>query len=268
MIKRKSVAVTAVKNIAYGPQANFSIFEDTMVEMTWQEVQAGVDRNAVILLPVGIVEGHGPHLDLSADFYISTLGCRFLKQALQEKGIETLIAPPLYWGISQHVAKYAGTFSLRPETMEALLTDIFASLKSWGFRRVFIYNAHGDQCHVGTIKRVIALAGDAPVFRAYFLEDMDIAVDHTVVFPPTRTGRYKPDYHAGSLETAQMAAFFPEKVRGAVAKTLKPQNAFDPLAYCGDPASYDLEFNIEEFAAADAALDALKIEAILKRDGK
>jgi creatinine amidohydrolase len=239
-----------------------------MVEMTWQEVQAAADRSAVVLLPVGIVEAHGPHLDLSADFYISTLGCRFLKQALHEKGIEALIAPPLYWGISPAIAKYAGTFSLRPETMEGLLTDVFASLKSWGFRRVFVYNAHGDMRHVETIKKAIALADEVPAFRVYFLPDMDIEVEHNIIFPLTREARYQPDYHAGAIETAQMAAFFPEKLRRDIAKALQPQNTFDPLAYCGDPAKYDLEINIEAYTEADVSLDALKIEAILKRDWK
>lgn len=257
----------AEANMSYEPQTNFSLFKDTMVEMTWQEVQSGADRHAIVLLPVGIVEEHGPHLDLSADFYISTLGCRFLKQALQERGIEALIAPPFYWGISRDVAKYAGTFSVRPETMLGLLTDICTSLKSWGFRRVFIYNSHGDRCHVETIKKAIANSSEAPEFRAYFLEDMDIKVEEKVIFPGAREERYRPDYHAGAIETAQMAAFFPEKVRRDVAKALKPQSCFDPLGYCGDPASYDLEINIKEFTAADVALDALKIKAVLQRDG-
>lgn len=257
----------AESRMSFGPQIDFSIFKDTMVEMTWQEVQSGADRRAIVLLPVGIVEEHGPHLDLSADFFISTLGCRFLKQALQERGLEALIAPPVYWGISRDVAKYAGTFSVRPETMFGLLTDIFASLKSWGFRRIFTYNAHGDRCHVDTIKNAIASASEVPAFRVYFLEDLDIEVEEKVAFPVTREKRYKPDYHAGAIETAQMAAFFPEKVRRDVTKTLKPQSCFDPLGYCGDPASYDLEINIKEFTAADVALDAFKIEAVLQRDG-
>ncbi len=255
------------EKIPYGVQTNFSVFEDTMVEMTWQEVQAEADKGAIVLLPVGIVEGHGPHLDLSADFYLSTLSCRFLKQELKDKGIEALIAPPFYWGISQDVAKYAGTFSVRPETMKGLLTDIFTSLKSWGFRRIFVQNAHGDPLHIEMIKSAVAEANEAPDFRAYFMWELGIETEANVTFPPMRENRYQPDYHAGAVETAQMAAFFPEKVRRDAAKALKPQDSFHPLAYCGDPASYELEFNMEEFAFADTALDALKIEAILKRDG-
>ena len=257
-----------MKKIPYGVQENFSIFEDTVVEMTWQQIQEGADRNAIVLLPVGIVEAHGPHLDLSADFYLSTLFCRFLKQELFEKGIEALIAPPLYWGIARDTAKYAGTFSERPETMRGLLCDILASLKSWGFTRVFVQNAHGDHQHIDMIKKAILEANQAQDFKAYFMWELDIEVEHDIAFPPMREDRVSPDYHAGAIETGQMAAFFPEKVRGDVAKTLKPQDTFHPLAYYGDPASFDLEFNMAEFTRADVRLDALKVEAILKRDGR
>ncbi len=256
------------RKLPYGTQINFSVFEDSMVEMTWQEVQDGADRGAVVLLPIGIVEGHGPHLDLSADFYLSSLNCRFLKQELEEKGIESIIAPPFYWGISQDVKRYAGTFSVRPETMKGLLTDIFTSLKSWGFKRVFVQNAHGDPMHIDMIKSAIAQANETPEFKAYFLWELNIEVAHNITFPTMREDRFAPDYHAGAIETAQMAAFFPEKVRAEVAKTLKPQNSFHPLAYCGDPASFELEQHMAEYAQADAKLDALKIEAILLRDGK
>jgi creatinine amidohydrolase len=254
--------------ISYGVQSRFSVFDNTMVEMTWQEVQSAADRGAIVLLPIGIVEAHGPHLDLSADFYLSTLNCRFLKHELGERGIEALIAPPLFWGISRDVAKYAGTFSVRPETMKALLMDILTSLKSWGFRRVFVQNAHGDPLHIDIIKNAIAQANEQPDFRSYFMWELGIEVEHNINFPQLREERYQPDYHAGAIETAQMNTFFPEKVRCEVAKALEPSNSFHPLAYCGDPASYDQEYNIAEFTCSDVALDVLKIEAILKRDGR
>lgn len=118
------------------------------------------------------------------------------------------------------------------------------------------------------IKNAIAEADQIPDFRVYFMWELGIEVENDITFPQMREDKYQPDYHAGAIETAQMAAFFPEKVRGEVARTLKPQDTFHPFAYCGDPASYELEHHIPEFFSADTKLDALKIEAILKRDGK
>ncbi len=257
------------KEIPYGVQENFSVFEDTMVEMTWQQIQQEAGQGAIVFLPIGTIESHGPHMDLSADFYLSTLSCRFLKQELDKKGIKSLIAPPFYWGVSKDVASYAGTFSVRPETMKSLLLDIFTSLQSWGFHRVFVQNAHGDRRHLDVIREAIAASNEnsASDFKVYFMWELNIEVEGKVELPSMREGRYVPDYHAGAIETAQMAAFFPEKVRKDIAKTLKPQNSFHPLAYCGDPANFDLEINMEELSIADTFNDVLLIEAILKRDG-
>ena len=253
------------KKISYAAQENFSVFENTMVEMTWQEIQTATDQGAIALLPIGIIEAHGPHLDLSADFYLATLCCRFLQQELREKGIEALIAPPFYWGISPEIANYAGTFSVRPETMKALLLDILTSLKSWGFKRVFVQNAHGDQTHVQMIREAIDQINEGPNFKAYFMWELDIDIESELVLPTLPEDLFQPDYHAGAIETAHMATFFPEKVRKDVAKNLKPQVQFDPLAYVGDPANYEL-VKVEELSCIDVQIDALKVEAILKRD--
>lgn len=254
--------------LPYGEQKNFSVFENTMVEMSWQEVQAGADRNAIILLPIGTIEAHGPHMDLSPDFYLSTLSCRFLKQELNEINIEALIAPTVYWGVSCDVAKYAGNFSVRPETMKALLTDILMSLKGWGFKYVFISNAHGDPLHIETIRKAADEACEAHDFTVRCLFDFDFDVETSLKLPQMRTDGYRPDYHAGSAETAQMNTFFPKKVKLDIAANLLPQDSFHPFAYCGDPASYGLEFNNAEFSSVDSKLDALKIKTILNGDKK
>jgi hypothetical protein len=37
--------------------------------------------------------------------------------------------------------------------------------------------------------------------------ELGIEVENDVVLPPMRENRYKPDYHAGAIETAQMYVF-------------------------------------------------------------
>ena len=258
----------SIQKLSYGAQTHFSVFTDTMVEMTWSEIRAAAQKGAMVLLPVGIVEAHGPHLDLSADFYLSTLSCRYMKQELCEKGIEALITPPMYFGVSSDLAAYAGTFSVSPITMKALLLDMLRSLRSWGFTRVFLQNAHGDPTHIDMIRKAILEANELPGFHAYFMWDLDIVIDHDIIFPPMRKERFEPDYHAGAIETGQMAAFFPDKVRMDAAKAQQPSDSFHPLAYCGDPASFDKEINMAAYMKADVQLDVLKIQAILLRDAK
>jgi creatinine amidohydrolase len=92
-------------------QPDKSIFKDTMVEMSWQEVQKAAKNGAVVIFPIAVVEEHGPHMDLSPDIYLTSLGCRFLKQDLAKKGIEAIIAPPYYWGINQATGDFPGSFT-------------------------------------------------------------------------------------------------------------------------------------------------------------
>ena len=252
-----------MKKIAYGPQKNFSIFEDTMVEMTWQEVQAAADRKAVVLLPIGMVEAHGPHMDLSPDFYISGLYCRFLKQESEALDLEAIIAPNVYWGISDNVARYAGTFSLSQDTFRGLLSDILKSLQSWGFEKVFIFNAHGAPTHVNIIQEAAKAQSNGADFQVYCLWELDFEVDCDLAYPNMREDGFQPDIHAGAVETSQMYAFFPEKVRREAALALPPNNGFHPLAYWGDPASFEQEINVAEICAVDVKVDAMRIRKIV-----
>lgn len=245
-------------------EIDFSIFKDTMVEMNWLEVENEVNNNSMVLLPVGIIEEHGPHMDLSPDVYIAYLFCKYLKKKLHTKNLRAIIAPPFYWGVSNDVKKYPGTFSVRPETMKSLLIDIYTSLDSWGFKNVFIVNSHGDGTHKKMINESIEETRESLSINVFNLETLDVSVENPPVFPKPREGRYQPDYHAGAIETACMYTFYPHKVNVEVAKELKPQNCFHPLGYCGDPSNFDAEKDIIDFFEADLENDSLKIEAVLR----
>jgi hypothetical protein len=69
--------------------------------------------------------------------------------------------------------------------------------------------------------------------------------------------------HAGAIETAQMHAFFPNRVNAELARTLPPSDSFHPMAYCGDPAGFELEEGIAAYLCADLETDVRKIEAFL-----
>lgn len=254
--------------LKFGIQTDMSIFTDTMVEMTWVQVKESAENGDIVLFPIGIVEEHGPHMDLSPDIYCAYLSCRFLKQKLKQKGINSIIAPPYYWGISDDVKNYPGTFSVKPETFKAMLNDIFTSLNSWGFKYVFVLNAHGDPKHVDTMEQSIKIINDNTEMQVYYMGNLDIEVDNPPTFPKQREGRFEPDFHAGAIETAIMNTYYPSKVNKNLAKDLKPQDNYDPLGYCGDPASFHMEKTIIEFWEADSEMDSLKIEAIVKRNIK
>jgi creatinine amidohydrolase len=180
-------------------------------------------------------------MSFGIDTYAAYGMCRMVKQALDARGIRTVIAPPVYWGIMD--PKFPGSFAVRPATMKALLTDIFSDLKTWGFRRVYVINRHGDRQHRQTLNEAMAEAVKTLELQFYNHEERkDWEQADKSKLPEAKMYRiekpFTPDYHAGAFETAVVLAYFPEEVNLAVASTLKPQATFDPLGYVGDPANY------------------------------
>ena len=47
--------------------SGYSIFEETMVDLTFPQVEAAAARGAAVLVPSGVVEQHGPHLPTGTD---------------------------------------------------------------------------------------------------------------------------------------------------------------------------------------------------------
>ena len=269
----------------------YSIFDETMVDMAWTEIEAAAKKGAIVLLPTGIIEEHGPHMGLAVDTYAAYLVSVLAKHELESRGINTLIAPPQYWGVSPATWVFPGTFSIRPETMKAVIYDILASLKRWGLNRVFTINWHADIQHCRAIldalkdaRRDMAidaryLAGDFDIRRLRLTGDEEFILKYQSP-PMAGISEKYVDIHAGSMETAVMIKYFPKHVKVALAKKLprtkitledlKELGKSDaatrkliPGGYFGNPAGYDTGA-AELMITADAKATADCIESYLK----
>src|SRR4051812_22807879 len=105
-----------------------ALLTGTMADMTAIAIEAAVKRGAGVLLPIGVMETHGPHLPTGTDAFIATQICRLTQIYAAELGRELVIAPPYYWGITGVLGDFAGSFNVRPETAKALLGDVIDSL--------------------------------------------------------------------------------------------------------------------------------------------
>ncbi len=252
---QKSVAVTS---------GGYSIFHETMVDMTWPEVEKAAKDGAIILMTTAVIEEHGPHMSCGIDAYGGYLMCKLTRRELESRGVKTLIAPPFYWGINRTSHVFPGTFTVRPETMKAMLHDMLASLKNMGFQHVFSINAHGDGSHVRTaIEAIIEAQKSLGLDVRYLMAEEDakragltgnepFLLVHKSPPSDTEAGEYL-DLHAGAGETGFMAAFFPDQVNTVLARTLQPTKVtvkelgewvkdmkkVTPQGYLGDPAQYD-----------------------------
>ncbi|MEV6641396.1 mycofactocin biosynthesis peptidyl-dipeptidase MftE [Amycolatopsis sp. NPDC051371] len=177
-----------------------------LADLSWPDVAERAAAGAILAVPIGATEQHGPHLPLSTDTDIALALC----DRLSEKRRDVLVAPAVAFGSSGEHAGFAGTLSIGQEATELLLVELGRSAAET-FRRLLFVSAHGG--NTGPVARAVAR------LRA---ESRDVEV-----FQP----RWDGDPHAGRPETALQLALRPGSVRMDLAVTgdLRPLGEVLPL---------------------------------------
>lgn len=152
---------------------------------TTNEVTSG---ERVLLLPLGALEQHGPHLPLGLDTMIATAVCT---RAAAERSVD--VAPALPFGASDEHHGFAGGLSLGTTgTALALAALVRSALATWC--GVVIVSAHGGNVDA-VAEGLESVAVHRDRVRAWFARD------------PTG------DPHAGATETSVALALTPSPVR-------------------------------------------------------
>jgi creatinine amidohydrolase len=111
-----------------------------LARLTWREAAEAIAKADVALVAVGSCEQHGPHLTLETDSAIAQV---FARRLADDLGDRALLCPPLPYGLSEHHMGFAGTLTLRAETLLGFLSDLVESLTRWDLRRLLVVNGHG-----------------------------------------------------------------------------------------------------------------------------
>lgn len=177
--------------------------------LSWTDIAALPEReDTVIVLPVGAIEQHGPHLPCSVDSVISA--------GVMGKALERLPAEvrafgmaPITYGKSDEHLHFPGTMTLTGPTLLAMATEVGESVYRAGFRKLLLANGHGGQ------PQVLEMAA-----RELRLRHGDyVVVPYHVSRVANTSGKYISEQekrlamHAGHSETALMLALAPETVR-------------------------------------------------------
>lgn len=118
-----------------------------MAEIEWGRLKAAeiaglAKQDAIVIIPIGSTEQHGPHLPTETDTRLVTEVARRAARLLVAE-TPTIVTPTIPFGVSAHHVSLNGTVSLDFSAMAAVLRCACDSARGAGFRRLFILNGHG-----------------------------------------------------------------------------------------------------------------------------
>jgi len=160
----------------------------SLANATWPELRRLAAEGAVLVVPVGATEQHGPHLPVTTDADIAVA----VVDAAAAIDPLLVVAPVVAYGSSGEHDGFTGTLSIGRAATEELLVELGRSA-SRDFAHVVLACAHGGNAAplAGALGRLAAEGH--PV---------------TGWWP-----RWSGDLHAGRTETSLMLAVGPDRVR-------------------------------------------------------
>jgi creatinine amidohydrolase len=225
-------------------------------------VQAVARSGGTCIVPLGILEKHGPHLPLGTDL----IDCRevSLRAAAADYAV---VFPPFFVGQIFEAKHQPGTIAYGSRTMLDILQETCDELARNGFKKIVLVNGHGGNdafLHFFCQSQLEAR-------RDYVVYLFEPAEDEAVKAKLDKMRKTAVDGHAGEEETSVMLAHHPGLVRldRAGAESGEDQkrqaglkNAYtgiwwyagQPNHYRGDGSAGNAAFGQALFEAETAAL--------------
>lgn len=174
-------------------------------------------ERAVVVLPLGAIEQHGPHMAVATDTDIVTHLAQSAEAALPD---QVLLCPTLPFGSSHHHLSFGGTISINPALYTQVIVDLVGSLLQNGFRRIVLLNGHGG--NITPVRQALTILSkdfDRPMpANIALVTYWELAGRPFAGEAPMESPALS---HACEYETSMMLHLFPEKVR--MDKAERPQ---------------------------------------------
>jgi len=204
------------------------------------DIRAYLEEKDIVMIPIGAVEQHGPHLPLSTDaVQAEEITARAGKLA------KVLYTPCVWMGYSpQHMygpGEGTGTITIRSQVLLEVYRDIARSLIYHGFNKLVFVNNQGSTVKIidPLLRRIRYETGAFVVMSKLYGERYMGVIEGIMENPPEET----PGWHSSELETSQMLAHDPALVRMDRAVDQRAQHPdWFPEAFVKRDGNPDVEF--------------------------
>lgn len=178
-----------------------------LTEVTWTDL---TDWRPVLVVPVGSVEQHGPHLPLDTDTRIAVAVADRVAAAMPDLAV----GPPLAYGASGEHAGFPGTLSIGVGGLETAVLELIRSADH--FAGVVLLSGHGG--NNASLRRVAA---------------QSVREGRRVLVASCRVSG--GDAHAGRVETSVLLHLCPDVVRMEAAEVgeLRPWSELEATILLG-----------------------------------
>lgn len=198
-----------------------------LAECTYRQAERLARNDAsVVLLPLGVIEQHGPHLPLLVDWLGAEELALRVAPHLRRAGFLPVLAPSLPYGVSPLAAEWSGTVSLTAATFRRVVVEIVLALAKHGFRRFVLANYQADPGQLRALASIRAALCRRRRLQVLFAGFAPGSPGRRMFDPRVRALLQSPrpelEWHSGEMETAMVLSTRPELVRRGIARRLPP----------------------------------------------
>ena len=197
-------------------------------ELTWPRIDALDRQRTLFILPIGMIEQHGPHLPVGAD----TIGVTYeangastrVSRALPDWNVVMMPAVNYGQGGANQLGDmpiHPGTYAIRQSTLRSLVADLGGQIAQNGFKWIFVMNGHGAPTHSIAINEACDFVSETfgvtmlhltGLFRADAAIQSSGEKINAKYFSAADLSSFGMDVHAGVGETSGMLAVRPDLV--------------------------------------------------------
>lgn len=244
-------------------------------DLTTADVASLDLARTIAVLPVAAIEQHGPHLPLSVDTDIAN-GVVAASLPHIAPDLPALFLPTQAVGYSPEHTRFAGTLTLKAETVLRVWTEIGECVAASGVKKLVLFNAHGGQVGLlDVVARDLRARLGLLVYSVNWFHLPLLDAEGHDLNAMFSAEEHRFGIHGGEIETSLMLALSADKVRMEHAANFasKSQDRAGRFNILGNGKSAKLGWQMQDYNACGAvgnaaAATAEKGRAVLEAAGR